>query len=307
MTRHFLRDDDLTPAEQNEVLELALRLKTNPYSLRPLEGPQTAAVIFDKTSTRTRVSFAVGIADLGGSPLIIDSQTSQLGGKESIEDTAKVLSRMVSAIIWRTYSQEGLQEMAQHSTVPVINALSDDFHPCQVLADLLTVREHRGDLAGLTLTYLGDAANNMAHSYLLGCATAGMNVRIAGPEGYLPRPEYVADASALASTRGSEVWIGSDPIEAVTGSDVVVTDTWISMGQEAEKEERLQLFGDYRVTEKLFSHAQDNAIFLHCLPAYRDYEVSAEIIDGPRSVVWDEAENRVHAQKALLAWLLTQR
>ncbi len=306
MTRHFLRDDDLTTAEQTEVLDLALRLKAAPYSERPLEGPQTAAVIFDKTSTRTRVSFAVGIADLGGSPLIIDSQSSQLGGKESVEDTARVLERMVSAIIWRTYSQQGLEEMARGTTVPVINALSDDFHPCQILADLLTIREHKGDLAGLTMTYVGDAANNMAHSYLLGGATAGMNVRIAGPDGYLPLPEYVADALSIADAHGTDIWIGSDPVEAVTGADVIITDTWVSMGQEDEKAQRVEMFKDYQVTEELFAQAKDDAIFMHCLPAYRGYEVAAEVIDGPRSVVWDEAENRVHAQKALLAWLLAQ-
>ncbi|GAA3589786.1 ornithine carbamoyltransferase [Klugiella xanthotipulae] len=304
MTRHFLRDDDLSPSEQREVLDLAVTLKTSPYSRRPLAGPQTAAVIFDKTSTRTRVSFAVGIADLGGHPLIIDSQGSQLAGKESVADTARVLERMVSAVIWRTFSQAGLEEMAEGTTVPVINALSDDFHPCQILADLLTIREHKGELAGLTLTYMGDAANNMAHSYLLGCITAGMNVRIAGPDGYLPRPEYVADALALADRQGVDVWLGSDPTEAVQGADVVVTDTWVSMGQEDEKAERQSIFIDYQVNEELMAQAAEGALFLHCLPAYRGYEVTTGVIDGPQSVVWDEAENRLHAQKALLVWLL---
>lgn len=307
MTRHFLRDDDLSPSEQAEVLDLALALKADRFSRRPLEGPQTAAVIFDKTSTRTRVSFAVGIADLGGVPLIIDSQSSQMGGKESIADTARVLERMVGAIIWRTYAQAGLEEMAEGTTVPVVNALSDDFHPCQILADLLTIREHKGSLAGLTMAYVGDAANNMAHSYLLGGVTAGMNVRIAGPLGYQPEPEYVADALALADTVGVDVWIGEDPVEAVTGADVVITDTWVSMGQEDEKAERIRIFSDYQVTEELFAKANDQAIFLHCLPAYRGYEVAAGVIDGPQSVVWDEAENRLHAQKALLAWLLDQK
>ncbi|MGO2654412.1 MAG: ornithine carbamoyltransferase [Pseudoclavibacter sp.] len=304
MTRHFLRDDDLTPVEQAEVLDLAAALKTDRFSQRPLEGPQTVAVFFDKTSTRTRVSFATGIADLGGSPLIVESQSSQLGGKESISDTAHVLERMVAAIVWRTYAQSGLEEMAANSRVPVVNALSDDFHPCQILADLLTIREHKGALKGLTLTYVGDAANNMSHSYLLGGATAGMHVRVAGPEGYLPDPKVVADAERRAAETGGSVWVGTDPAAAVKDSDVVLTDTWVSMGQESEKAERQRLFTDYQVNDELFGQAADDAIFLHCLPAYRGYEVSASVIDGPRSVVWDEAENRLHAQKALLAWLL---
>ncbi|GAA3947158.1 ornithine carbamoyltransferase [Pseudoclavibacter caeni] len=305
MTRHFLRDDDLTPAEQAEVLDLAARMKRDPYLVRPLAGPRTVAVFFDKTSTRTRVSFATGIADLGGSPLVVESQSSQLGGKESIADTARVLERMVAAIVWRTYAQSGLEEMAANSRVPVINALSDEFHPCQILADLLTIREHKGTLAGLTLAYVGDAANNMAHSYLLGGATAGMHVRVAGPATHQPDPAVVADAERIAAATGGSVHVGTDPREAVSGADVVLTDTWVSMGQEAEKAERLRLFTDYQVDDALFGLADDEAVFMHCLPAYRGYEVSASVIDGPRSVVWDEAENRLHAQKALLAWLLS--
>jgi ornithine carbamoyltransferase len=305
MTRHFLRDDDLTPAEQAEVLDLAARMKRDPYLVRPLAGPRTVAVFFDKTSTRTRVSFATGIADLGGSPLVVESQSSQLGGKESIADTARVLERMVAAIVWRTYAQSGLEEMAANSHVPVINALSDEFHPCQILADLLTIREHKGTLAGLTLAYVGDAANNMAHSYLLGGATAGMHVRVAGPATNQPDPAVVADAERIAAATGGSVHVGTDPREAVSGADVVLTDTWVSMGQEAEKAERLRLFTDYQVNDALFGLADDEAVFMHCLPAYRGYEVSASVIDGPRSVVWDEAENRLHAQKALLAWLLS--
>lgn len=305
MTRHFLRDDDLTPAEQAEVLDLAARMKRDPYLVRPLAGPRTVAVFFDKTSTRTRVSFATGIADLGGSPLVVESQSSQLGGKESIADTARVLERMVAAIVWRTYAQSGLEEMAANSRVPVINALSDEFHPCQILADLLTIREHKGTLAGLTLAYVGDAANNMAHSYLLGGATAGMHVRVAGPATHQPDPAVVTDAERIAAATGGSVHVGTDPREAVSGADVVLTDTWVSMGQEAEKAERLRLFTDYQVDDALFGLADDEAVFMHCLPAYRGYEVSASVIDGPRSVVWDEAENRLHAQKALLAWLLS--
>ncbi|UOW02727.1 ornithine carbamoyltransferase [Clavibacter michiganensis subsp. michiganensis] len=306
MTRHFLRDDDLSPAEQAEVLDLAVQLKRERWSERPLAGPQTVAVIFDKSSTRTRVSFAVGIADLGGVPLIISTANSQLGGKETANDTARVLERQVAAIVWRTYGQAGLEEMAAGTTVPVVNALSDDFHPCQLLADLLTIREHRGDPAGQTLTFLGDGACNMAQSYLLAGATAGMHVRIAAPAGYVPSEAVVADAERIAASTGGSVRVLTDPVEAVSGADVVVTDTWVSMGREEEKAQRLAELGAYQVTTELMEHAVDDAIFLHCLPADREYEVASEVIDGPRSVVWDEAENRLHAQKALLVWLLRQ-
>ena len=306
MTRHFLRDDDLSPAEQLEVLELAARLKRDRFAERPLEGQKTAAVIFDKTSTRTQVSFSVGVADLGGNPLIMDSKSSQMGGKESISDTAKVLSRMVELIVWRTYEHRGLEEMAAHATVPVINSLSDDFHPCQILADLQTIRERKGDLCGLSAAYLGDAANNMGHSYLLGFATAGMHIRVAGPEGYQPRADVVEDAKRIAAETGGSVTVTADPQAAVDGVDVVITDTWVSMGQEAEKAARVATFGAYRVTPELMAEAADEAIFLHCLPAYREFEVAPEVIDGPQSAVWDEAENRVHAQKALMAWLLAR-
>ena len=306
MTRHFLRDDDLSPAEQLEVLELAARLKRDRFAEQPLEGQKTAAVIFDKTSTRTQVSFSVGVADLGGNPLIMDSKSSQMGGKESISDTAKVLSRMVELIVWRTYEHRGLEEMAAHATVPVINSLSDDFHPCQILADLQTIRERKGDLRGLSAAYLGDAANNMGHSYLVGFATAGMHIRVAGPEGYQPRADIVEDAKRIATETGGSVTVTADPKAAVDGVDVVITDTWVSMGQEAEKAARVATFGAYRVTPELMARAAGDAIFLHCLPAYREFEVAPEVIDGPQSAVWDEAENRVHAQKALMAWLLAQ-
>lgn len=306
MTRHFLRDDDLTPAEQREVLDLAARLKADRFAERPLEGQKTAAVIFDKTSTRTQVSFSVGVADLGGNPLIMDAKNSQMGGKESVSDTAKVLSRMVELIVWRTYAHSGLEEMAAHSSVPVINSLSDDFHPCQILADLLTIREHKGELAGRTATYLGDAANNMGHSYLLGFATAGMHIRVAGPAGYGPRADIVADAQRIAAQTGGSVTVTDDAAAAVAGADVVITDTWVSMGQEHEKAERIATFGAYRVTPELMAQAAPDAIFMHCLPAYREFEVDAAVIDGPQSVVWDEAENRVHAQKALMVWLLKE-
>ncbi|MES2170966.1 MAG: ornithine carbamoyltransferase [Actinomycetota bacterium] len=306
MTRHFLRDDDLSPAEQAEILELAEKLKTDRWQTTPLAGPQTVAVIFDKSSTRTRVSFAVGIADLGGEPLIISTASSQLGGKESPSDTARVLERQVAAIVWRTYAQSGLEQMANGTTVPVINALSDDFHPCQLLADLMTIREHRGELKGLTLTFVGDGADNMVHSYLLAGATAGMHVRVACPVDYLPKNDVVADADAIAAKTGGSITIYTDPIEAVAGADVVVTDTWVSMGKEEEKAQRLVDLAQYRVDAELMSLAKPDALFLHCLPADRGYEVTAEVIDGPQSVIWDEAENRLHAQKALLVWLLQQ-
>ncbi|HEV7950892.1 MAG TPA: ornithine carbamoyltransferase, partial [Glaciihabitans sp.] len=271
---------------------------------RPLAGPQTVAVIFDKSSTRTRVSFAVGISDLGGNPLIISTANSQLGGKETASDTARVLERQVAAIVWRTYAQAGLTEMAEGTTVPVINALSDDFHPCQLLADLLTIREHRGELAGLTVTFLGDGASNMGQSYLLAGVTAGMHVRVASPAEFSPTDAVVADAQAIAATTGGSATVFSDPVAAVTGADVVVTDTWVSMGREDEKAVRLNTFANYRVDTELMGHAQENALFLHCLPADRGYEVTSDVIDGPQSVIWDEAENRLHAQKALMVWLL---
>lgn len=306
MTRHLLRDDDLSPAEQAEILDLAIELKKDRWSDRSLAGPQTVAVIFDKSSTRTRVSFAVGIADLGGSPLIISTASSQLGGKETPADTARVLERQVAAIVWRTYAQAGLEEMAAGTRVPVINALSDDFHPCQLLADLLTIKEHKGELAGLTLSFFGDGRSNMAHSYVLACVTAGMHVRVASPEAYAPREDVIRDAEAIAKASGGSVALHTDALEAAAGADVVVTDTWVSMGKEEEKQSRLQDLGQYKVTGETMALAEPGAIFIHCLPADRGYEVDADVIDGPQSVVWDEAENRLHAQKALLVWLLRQ-
>ena len=302
--RHFLRDDDLSPAEQAEVLELAAAMKADPYGFKPLAGPQTVAIMFDKSSTRTRVSFCVGVADLGGNPLVMESSSTQAGRGEPIADTARVLGRMTSAVVWRTYNQVDLETMAEYSGVPVINSLSDDFHPCQILADWLTIKEHKGDLAGLTVAYVGDGANNMGQSYVLGAATAGMHIRIGAPDGYQPADAVVADALAIASETGGSVMLTNDPIEAVARADVVITDTWVSMGQEDEKAERIALFGDYSVTAELLSHAKPDAIVLHCFPAYRGLEIAAEVIDGPQSVVWDEAENRLHAQKGIMAWLL---
>lgn len=303
MVRHFLKDDDITPAEQAEILDLAIALKKDPYREKVFAGPKTVAVIFDKTSTRTRVSFAVGIADLGGVPLIMDSGTSQLGGKESVADTARVLDRQVAQIVWRTYAQAGLDEMAKHSRVPVINSLSDSWHPCQLLADLMTIKEHFGHTDGVKIAYVGDAANNMGNSYLVACAMAGMHVSIAAPKGYQPDPQVVQRAKEIAKQFGTSIEIHERPEDAIRHSHVVATDTWVSMGMEKEKQKRIKVFSDYTVTKRLLDLADPSVIFLHCLPAYRGYEVAADVIDGPRSFIWEEAENRLHAQKALMVWL----
>ena len=305
MTRHFLRDDDLTSQEQGEILVLAADLKAKrPAGPRPLDGPRTVALIFDKPSTRTRVSFSIGIAELGGYPLVIDAQNSQLGRGEPIEDTARVLDRQCAAIIWRTFGQERIEAMASVSRVPVINALTDQFHPCQILADLQTVAERRGALAGLTMTYLGDGANNMAHSYLLGGALAGMHVRVGSPAGYQPDPAILEQAGRLAADTGGSVLWTPDPATAAAGADVLATDTWVSMGQEGEGGDRATPFTPYAIDAAAVGRAGADVVVLHCLPAYRGKEIAAEVIDGPHSAVWDEAENRLHAQKALLVWLL---
>lgn len=302
--RHFLRDDDLSPAEQAEVLELGLRLKAEPFSARPLEGPKSVAVIFDKTSTRTRFSFDAGIAQLGGNAIVVESGSTQMGKGETLSDTAMVMSRYVEAIVWRTYSQAGLAELAADSAVPVVNALTDDFHPCQILADLLTIRENFGRTAGLRAVYLGDGANNMGHSYLVGFATAGMHITIAAPAGYQPTGQVVADAERIAAETGGSVTITTEVDTAVIDADVLITDTWVSMGMEDSATERLRDLADYQLGRDAVDKASDDVIVLHCLPAYREKEITGEVIDGPRSRVFDEAENRLHAQKALLVWLL---
>jgi len=304
--RHFLRDDDLTAAEQAEVLDLATVMKADRHAHRPLAGPRTVAVLFDKPTLRTQVSFSVGIAELGGHPMVVDSRLAQVGVRESIADTARVLGRQVAAVVWRTYGQDRLHEMAAGVGVPVVNALTDAFHPCQVLADLLTVREHRGRLAGLTLTYLGDGANNMAQSFLLGGTTAGMHVRVGSPTSYVPDSDVVDRARELAAQTGGSVLVTDDPAEAAAGSDVLATDTWVSMGQEDEAADRASPFMPFALDEQAVAAAAGNVLVLHCLPAYRGSEIAASVIDGPHSVVWDEAENRLHAQKALLAWLLAR-
>jgi ornithine carbamoyltransferase len=305
-TRHFLRDDDLSPDEQTAVLDLADRMKADRFGWQPLAGPRSVAVVFDKPSTRTRVSFSVGVAELGGYPLVIDAQSTQLGRGEPIEDTTRVLDRQCAAIVWRTAGQDRIEQMAAVSQVPVVNALTDSFHPCQILADLQTVREHKGRLAGLTLTYLGDGANNMAHSYLVGGAVAGMHVRVGSPSGYDPDPEILAAAQRIAAETGGSATRLRDAAAAADGADVLATDTWVSMGQEGESEDRAAPFYPYAVDEAALGRAAKDAIVLHCLPAYRGKEIAAAVIDGPQSVVWDEAENRLHAQKALLTYLLEQ-
>jgi ornithine carbamoyltransferase len=301
--RHFLVDDDLSGAEQLAILDVADTLKAEPFRLRPFAGPRTVAVLFDKVSTRTRISFETAIAELGGHPMIMDASLSQLGRGESISDTARVLGRHVAAIVWRTSGQERLQEMAEHAGVPVINGLTDQYHPCQVLADLQTIRQRKQQLAGLTLAYVGDGGNNMAHSYLLGGGLAGMHVRIGAPPGFQPDPEVLIRAQRLASSSGGSVQVHDEAKEAVIDADVVATDTWISMGQESSKRDREAIFVPYALTTGLLAIADKEAIVLHCLPAYRGKEIDAAVIDGPQSVVWEEAENRRHAQKALLAFM----
>ncbi|HEY1622304.1 MAG TPA: ornithine carbamoyltransferase [Streptosporangiaceae bacterium] len=300
MPRHFLRDDDLSPAEQGEVLDLAAAMKRDRFGWPVLAGPRAVAVLFDKPSLRTRVSFTVGIGELGGLPMVIDAQTTHLGRGETLPDVARVLDRQVAAIVWRTSGQDRIEELAGASAVPVINALTDEFHPCQVLADLLTIRERHGALAGLTLTYLGDGANNMAHSYLLGGATAGLHVRIAAPEGYHPDPGILADASTIAARTGGSAAVFTDPAKACEGANVLATDVWVSMGQ-SDDESRSRALASYQLNAARVGGA---GTVLHCLPAHRGEEITAELIDGQASAVWDQAENRLHAQKALLTWLL---
>lgn len=309
MVKHFLRDDDLSPAQQREVLQLAVELRNNRFQSQPLTGPQAVAVILDKPTLRTQVSFATGIAELGGYPLLVDGKLAQIGVRESIADTTRVLDRQVAAIVWRTYGQERIDEMAGLSRVPVINALTDQFHPCQILADLAAVADLRGgvdQLPGLTLTYVGDGANNMAHSYLLGGVTAGLHVRICAPEGYSPQDDVVQKAEEIAAQTDGSVLVTSDLAAAAAGADVLATDTWVSMGMDDEDGQRQQVFGPYQLNAAVLGLAKSDAQVLHCLPAYRGKEVSAEVLDGPQSIIWDEAEYRLHAQKALITWLLEQ-
>ncbi|WP_312589432.1 ornithine carbamoyltransferase [Corynebacterium dentalis] len=300
--RHFLADDDISPAEQAEVLALAAELKQDRYgnTHRDLLERKSVAVLFDKTSTRTRFSFDAGITELGGNAIVVDSGSSQMGKGETFQDTGAVLSRFVTSIVWRTSAQSNLEQMAETATVPIVNSLSDDFHPCQILADLQTIQENKGELKGLNAIYFGDGANNMANSYMLGFATAGVNITICAPEGFQPEQRFVQRAQNRAAETGATVTV-TDQVDA-SGADVVITDTWLSMGQDPSEDRTV--LRKYQVNAEVMAQANEGAIFLHCLPAYRGSEVTADVIDGPQSAVFDEAENRLHAQKALLAWLL---
>ena len=302
MTRHFLRDDDLTPAEQSAVLDLATAMKADRFGHRPLEGPQPVAVIFEKQSLRTRVSFDAGIAELGGHPVIIDAQTSHFGRGETVSDAARVLSGYVRAIVIRSNVDSRLAALAAASRVPVVNALTDGFHPCQLLADLLTIRERLGSTAGRTLAFLGDTANNMAHSYALAGATAGMHVRLCGPEAFAPDQSIVERARQIAAGTGGSVDVVDDPAKAVAGAEVVATDTWTSMGQEGDGLDRVTPFWPYQVNAGLLAAAAPQVVVLHCLPAHRGEEITDDVLDA--SAAWDQAANRLPAQKALLTWLL---
>jgi ornithine carbamoyltransferase len=304
MSRHFLRDDDLSPAEQAAVLDLADSMKADRFGRQPLAGPRTVAVLFDKPSLRTRVSFAVGITELGGAPLVIDRQSTHAGRGEPVQDMTRVLASQVAAIVWRTFGQDQLEAMAQVSAVPVVNALTDMFHPCQVLADLQTIQEGYQRLSGRALTFLGDGSGNMAHSYLLGGATAGLHVRICAPESFWPDPAVVEAAVERATATGGSVLLSADPQDACKGADVLATDVWTSMGQEGQETDRASAMADYQLDEAKLALASPACQVLHCLPAHRGEEITAGVIDGPASRVWTQAENRLHAQKALLCWLL---
>ncbi len=304
----FLTISDYHSSEILYLLEKADEIKAELKkggSRKPLEG-KVLAMIFDKASTRTRVSFEVGVVQLGGDPIFLSTKDIQLGRGESIEDTAKVLSGYVDGILIRTFTHHTIEQFAAHADVPVINGLTDLHHPTQVMADLLTILEHKGKLAGLKLGYVGDGYNNMTHSLLEGAAKVGMDIAVASPFGYEPDHWIRDHAKLVAKQNGSSVVITNSPVEAIEGADVVVTDTWASMGMEEEAEKRLEIFKPYQVNAELCSKAKDDFIFLHCLPAYRGKEVTAEIIDGPHSVVFDEAENRLHAQKAIMEALMGQ-
>jgi ornithine carbamoyltransferase len=303
MARNFLSIDDLQPDELESILDLAASVKADPVRYeKGLQG-KAVSLIFEKPSTRTRVSFEVAVAALGAHPLVLSSTEMQLGRGETIEDTGRVLSRYTEAVVLRTFGQERLEALATNSTVPVVNALSDFEHPCQCLADLLTIRERRGGLRGLTLTFIGDG-NNVAHSLLLGGAMSGMNVRVATPVGFEPIPQVVQRAKEIAAEGGCTVEITNDPVDAATGADVLYTDVWASMGQEAESAERTLVFRQFRIDQAAVERAASDVVVLHCLPAHRGQEITDEVIDGPHSAVWDQAENRLHTAKALLLWLL---
>jgi ornithine carbamoyltransferase len=296
---------DLTSQQVQDLLALGLKLKDEQKKgiAHPLLKGKTLGMIFTKSSTRTRVSFEVGMTQLGGYPLFLSSNDIQLGRGETIHDTAKVLERYLDGIMIRTFAHQDVLDLAYYADIPVINALTDLLHPCQVLADLMTAYEHKGKLEGLKLAYVGDG-NNMAHSLMYGCAKVGMDCAIAAPKGYECDGEVIANAQADFKQAGKELLLTQDPEQAVADADIIYTDTWVSMGQEAEKAQRQKIFIPYQVNKDLFKKAKADAVFMHCLPAYRGLEVTEEIIDGPQSVIFDEAENRLHAQKAVLATLL---
>ncbi len=298
-TRHFLTLLDFSPDELRALLARAIELKQwqrEGRGFEPLKH-KVLAMVFEKSSTRTRVSFETGMVQLGGHAMFLSPRDTQIGRGEPIEDSARVLSRMVDGIMIRTFEHEKIERFAEYSGAPVINALTDDYHPCQLLADMQTWFERRGDIRGATVAFIGDG-NNMCHSYINAARQFDFQLRIAAPEGYLPRADILAAA-------GDRVMLTHDPMEAATGADLVVTDVWASMGQEEEQREREKAFAGYQVNRDLMARAASDALFMHCLPAHRGEEVSADVIDGPQSVVWDEAENRLHAQKALLEKLLT--
>lgn len=305
--KDFISLHDLTKEEITNLLKLAIKLKDENkkrITHHILKG-KTLGMIFSKSSTRTRVSFEVGMTQLGGYPLFLSSHDIQLGRGESIYDTAKVLERFLDGIMIRTFSHSDVLELAEYADIPVINALTDLLHPCQVLADLQTAYEHKGKLEGLKFAYIGDG-NNMAHSIMYGCAKMGINCAVATPGGYAPADEVIQNAKDDFKKSGASLLITQDPAEAIKNADIVYTDTWVSMGQEDEKAERIKIFMPYQIDAELFKKAKNDAIFMHCLPAYRGYEVTKEVIDGPNSVIFDEAENRLHAQKAIMATLMKQ-
>ena len=304
--KDFISLHDITKEELEDLLKLALKLKDENKKgiAHPILKGKTLGMIFTKSSTRTRVSFEVGMTQLGGYPLFLSSNDIQLGRGETIHDTAKVLERYLDGIMIRTFAHQDVLDLAHYANIPVINALTDLLHPCQVVADLQTVYEHKGKLEGLKFAYIGDG-NNMAHSIMYGSAKAGLNCAIATPKDYQCDSEVVENAKADFKVSGKELIITEDPVEAIKDADVVYTDTWVSMGQESEKAERQKVFGPYQVNKELFKYAKDDAIFMHCLPAYRGFEVTEEIIDGKNSVIFDEAENRLHAQKAIMATLMS--
>ncbi|MGZ8603441.1 MAG: ornithine carbamoyltransferase [Actinomycetota bacterium] len=303
MKRDYLSVDDLTPQELAGLLDLSAKVKAQPGDTAEALRGKSVAMVFEKPSTRTRVSFEIAIASSGAHPLPLSSAELQLGRGETIEDTGRVLSRYVDAIVLRTFEQERLEVLAGAASIPVVNALSDFEHPCQCLADLLTVREVKGELAGRTLTYLGDG-NNVTHSLLLGGTKMGMHVRVATPPGFEPIPQIVQRAGEIAERTGGSVLLTNDPSEASAGADVLYTDVWASMGQESETKERALVFPAYALDQAKVDVARPDVTVLHCLPAHRGQEITDEVIDGPHSAVWDQAENRMHTQKALLLWLL---